>query len=313
MPDPILSAPVVSVITVTYNSSGYVRDAIESVLGQSYTNLEYIIGDDCSTDGTWDIIGNYRDRRIKAYRNEKNIGEYANRNKAISLATGEYLIFIDGDDVIYKYGIELYLRMALDHPDAAIVITKGYTNNVIFPYLMEPKETMLNHFFAIDPLQSSFVSNFFLTKAVKKIAAPKEYIQGDQYLRLAIAIEYPVLLIGSYLTWHRETPGQASSKLEGLGGIQEIFRMSRETLNRVDFFDNQFKRYCIYKAESMFFRASLRYILRLRIGHVLKHWKLSGISLRKLIREYFYFRDKRIHVPTLADHDAGNPAKYKKI
>src|SRR5438105_4541179 len=100
--------PLVTVITVTYNSAAYVRDAIESVLAQTYDNIEYIIGDDYSTDNTWQIIREYKDERIRAYRNEKNLGEYPNRNKAISLATGKYLIFIDGDDILYPHGIAYY-------------------------------------------------------------------------------------------------------------------------------------------------------------------------------------------------------------
>ena len=60
--------PLVSVVTVTYNSALYVRDALESVLAQTYTDLEYIICDDCSTDDTWKIISEYPDTRIKAYQ-----------------------------------------------------------------------------------------------------------------------------------------------------------------------------------------------------------------------------------------------------
>ena len=114
-------APLVTIITVTYNSSKYVRDAIEGVLAQTYTNIEYIIGDDCSTDDTWSIIREYKDPRIKAYRNETNLGEYPNRNKAILMSTGEYLLFIDGDDYIYPHGLSYYVDLITKYPQAAIM------------------------------------------------------------------------------------------------------------------------------------------------------------------------------------------------
>jgi len=55
---------LVSVITITYNSSKFVRDAIEGVLNQKHKNIQYIIGDDCSNDDTWKIINEYQDNRI---------------------------------------------------------------------------------------------------------------------------------------------------------------------------------------------------------------------------------------------------------
>ena len=93
--------PLFTVATITYNSSRWVRQAIESVLASSYTDFEYIISDDCSTDDTWDIIQEYKDGRIKAWRNQTNIGEYPNRNIVLRQAKGKYFLFIDGDDLTY--------------------------------------------------------------------------------------------------------------------------------------------------------------------------------------------------------------------
>ncbi len=78
-----------TVITVCYNSEKYLSDTITSVLAQSYRQFEYLILDDDSTDSSWDIIQKFADPRIKAIRNETNLGEYKNRNKAIELSTGE--------------------------------------------------------------------------------------------------------------------------------------------------------------------------------------------------------------------------------
>ena len=79
------NSPFITVITVTYNSAKFVKQTIESVLAQSYKNLEYIIIDDCSTDNTWQLIQQYKDSRIIAFKNETNLREYSNRNKAIEI------------------------------------------------------------------------------------------------------------------------------------------------------------------------------------------------------------------------------------
>ena len=136
-----------TIITVTYNSSKYVRDAIESVLASTFQDFEYIIGDDCSTDNTWEIIEGYKDPRIVKYRNESNLREYPNRNKAISMAKGEWILFIDGDDIIFPHGLDVFKYYASRYKDASMIIQKNYLNNVVWPIKFNPKEFLLNEFF----------------------------------------------------------------------------------------------------------------------------------------------------------------------
>ena len=89
--------PLVSVLMTAYNREKYIAEAIESVLASTYSNLELIIVDDCSKDNTLQIATNYqaKDDRIKVYKNEKNLGDYPNRNKAASYAKGKYLKYVD--------------------------------------------------------------------------------------------------------------------------------------------------------------------------------------------------------------------------
>lgn len=207
--------PLVSVVTVTYNSGNFVRDAIDSVLAQSYRNFEFIIGDDCSKDDTWEIISGYSDSRIIRYRNNENMGEYPNRNKAIGMASGKYLIFVDGDDVLLTYGLEFYVRNAEKFPEAGMVIQREYTNNVIYPALFSPRQILENHYFGkFDLLTSSFSSNFFRLDILKEMGMlSTRYRGGDNHIRVKIAAHYPVLFVQGYVSWPRETPGSASSKL----------------------------------------------------------------------------------------------------
>lgn len=112
------SEPLVSVILPTYNGAGRVRAAIESVLGQSYGNLELLAIDDCSTDGTWEVLSSIQDERMRPLRMPENGGAYAARNFAIEHARGDYLAFIDDDDewLPAKLDKQMPLMLASDQP-----------------------------------------------------------------------------------------------------------------------------------------------------------------------------------------------------
>lgn len=92
--------PLVSVVIPAYNCAGTIRQAVASVLAQTYGELEVVIVDDCSTDDTFAVCQELAqgDGRIRVQRNEKNTGPAGARNKGIALAAGEYIAFLDGDD-----------------------------------------------------------------------------------------------------------------------------------------------------------------------------------------------------------------------
>lgn len=93
--------PLVSVIVPAYNVEKYLTECLDSIIGQTYRNIEVIIVDDGSEDGTWSIIEAYMasDQRVKGIR-QANKGVGAARNNGISQATGEWLLFVDSDDFI---------------------------------------------------------------------------------------------------------------------------------------------------------------------------------------------------------------------
>ena len=278
--------PLVSVITVTYNSASYVRDAIEGVLSQSYPNLEYIIADDSSTDSTWNIIGSYHDSRIVSYRNEENLGEYANRNKAIELATGKYLIFIDGDDLIYPHGIENYVKFAEAYPEVPLVIQKGYVNNVIFPVVTQPGQTLSNTYFGNNAmLTSSFASNFFHTQTLKKAGKLNtQYKTGDEEVRLRIASRYPTLFIPGWLSWPRETPGQASSKLIHGIGQAEMFAYSTEILKTTSAVDESVKQDIENSLKKKLAQQVLRNFIKRRVKTNKAIFQITGLHFKELMK-----------------------------
>ena len=106
--------PLVSVITPCYNAESFIAETIESVISQTYTNLEMLICDDCSSDNSAEIIKDFcqRDVRIKYLRTQKASGSPAMpRNLAINCARGRYLAFLDSDDIWLPFKLEEQLRL----------------------------------------------------------------------------------------------------------------------------------------------------------------------------------------------------------
>lgn len=106
----------ITVATVTYNAANTLKDTIESVLGQTYENLEYVIVDGASKDNTLDIIKSYGDRIN--WISEPDKGIYDAMNKALQIATGDYLIFMGADDVFYTKDTLLKVADLISDKDA---------------------------------------------------------------------------------------------------------------------------------------------------------------------------------------------------
>ena len=92
-------ADLVSIIMPSYNTAPYIKETIQSVLDQTYTNWELIIVDDCSTDNTEEVLATINDSRIRYFKNEKNSGAAVSRNKALRAAKGQWIAFLDSDDL----------------------------------------------------------------------------------------------------------------------------------------------------------------------------------------------------------------------
>lgn len=115
--------PLISVIIPTYNRGSLILGAVNSVLNQTYRNIELLVVDDCSTDNTSQILENLKDSRIKYIRLEKNSGACTARNKGIEYASGEFIAFNDSDDLWLPEKLERQLDF-LKENNADIVLCK---------------------------------------------------------------------------------------------------------------------------------------------------------------------------------------------
>lgn len=111
----ICDEKLVSIIMPAYNCEKFIGSSIESVLKQEYKNWELIIVDDCSTDGTRDKINEYKDERVIHTSLEKNSGAAIARNKAISMAGGVYIAFLDSDDIWYTTKLKKQISFMEDN------------------------------------------------------------------------------------------------------------------------------------------------------------------------------------------------------
>src|SRR5829696_6977365 len=115
------ATPLVSVVIPCYNQAHFLEEAIESVLAQSYKDFEIIVIDDGSTDDTGEVAGRYP--RVRLFRQD-NQGLAAARNAGLWRSKGEYLVFLDADDRLLPWALEVGLKHLRAHPECAFV--SGY-------------------------------------------------------------------------------------------------------------------------------------------------------------------------------------------
>ncbi len=108
--------PKVSVVILTFNRAPILRRAIQSVLDQTFQDLELIVIDDCSTDETAQVVKSFSDARIKYFRHEKNKGEAGGRNTGLQKAMGEYIGYLDDDDEWLPEKLELQVASLNQSP-----------------------------------------------------------------------------------------------------------------------------------------------------------------------------------------------------
>lgn len=122
--------PLVSVLMPVYNAMPYLKEAIASVLAQTYKNFELVIVDDGSTDGSWQLIKKYKnqDKRIKAFRNRNKLGVSTALNKGINKSCGRYIARMDADDVMVSQRLEKQVKFLQKHKN--VVALGSWTKEI---------------------------------------------------------------------------------------------------------------------------------------------------------------------------------------
>lgn len=184
---------LVSIITPCYNSEKYITETYESIKNQSYTNWEWIIVDDCSTDRSMDIIKSFNDTRINLSINKINSGAAISRNKALDIAQGRYITFIDSDDIWMKDFLEKSVNYLKFENEELVYSTYKRVN--------ENLEEILDDFIAEDFIDKNrilyncpipMLTSVYDTKRIGKIYFPSVELREDHamWIELLQKVKY---------------------------------------------------------------------------------------------------------------------------
>ena len=211
----------VSVVMCTYNGEKYLREQLDSIINQTYPIHEIIIQDDCSTDGTWEIIQEYatRNENFRIYRNETNRSVYHNFFSAFQKVTGEYFAVSDQDDVWLPEKIKIFVEYA-DKNDALLV----YSDSIIAD--MELKKIGIFSSSEINLIDTLFGrcllghSMFVKTSLIANIKNWNNLILGYDYiLTISALIKNSIFHINKPLTiWrrHDKTVSNITSRISDI-------------------------------------------------------------------------------------------------
>jgi glycosyltransferase involved in cell wall biosynthesis len=202
--------PIVSVVIPAYNAEKYIRESIDSVLTQTFKNYEIIVVDDGSTDSTGIIIQqSYPSVR---YIFQKNGGPAKARNVGIKEARGEYIAFLDADDVWMPTKLEKQIHYFNQHPEISFVFTENsmFDEKGIIRHTLGKRERLLKK----DVVRNIFMSSYLATPTVmvqKKVFEEVGYFEEnliaaeDDNMWMRIAMKFKVALIDEPLTMVRIT------------------------------------------------------------------------------------------------------------
>ncbi len=238
--------PLVSILMTAYNREKFIADAIESVLNSSYTNFELIIVDDYSTDKTFAIANSFlnKDQRIKIIKNEFNLGQFANRNKAITFAKGEYIKFLDSDDKIMPNGLELMVKSMISFPEAGIGVPAKESYNNILPYSVTPHESVLSHYSTDNHLCYGPTGSIFKKEALLKagLFEVEVGILADTLLNIKVASLFDTVFFDKNLFfWRRHDEQVTEAQTDDVRMIGERYGILKAALayNKLPLTENE--------------------------------------------------------------------------
>ncbi len=210
--------PLISVIIPAYNAEKTIRETIESVLKQTFQDFEIIVINDGSEDATLEIANSIKDSRLKVF-SYPNAKQAASRNRGISHSTGEFLAFLDADDLWTPEKLEAQLKALQDNPQAAVAYSWSNCIDEKGNFLRKASQSTTSGDVYAKLLLCDFLDNgsnpLVRRDALEEVGGFDESLppaeDWDMWIRLAaryhfVAVPYPHIL-------YRQSPNSASANL----------------------------------------------------------------------------------------------------
>ncbi len=209
-----MNNPKVTVLMPVYNGEKYIREALESILNQTFTNFEFLIIDDGSTDKSVEVIKSYTDPRIRLIHNEINLGLITNLNKGLELASGEYIARMDCDDISLPKRLNVQVAFMDENPTIGVcgswVETFGEVSGNAWKYPSCSAEIMANLLFDCCLAHPSVMIRKSMFKRYQLKYDPAELYAEDFGLWFRCSMNFPLSNIKQVLVKYRITSGSVS-------------------------------------------------------------------------------------------------------
>ena len=207
-----MNEPLVSVLVTSYNREKHIGDSIESVLAQSFGDFELLVTDNCSTDRSVEIANRYasRDKRIRVVVNETNLGQFGNRNRAMTLARGKFIKYHDSDDLMYPHCLATMVAPMESEPHAGFALSTAWSwHGGPCPMLQTPKQCYQREFLGLGMFNAGPACALFRTEVLRELGGFEDLgVGSDNIFWLKACARYNVLLLPADLFWYRLHPGQ---------------------------------------------------------------------------------------------------------
>ena len=207
---------LVSIITPVYNAGRFLEKTAESVFNQTYTNWEWVLVDDCSTDNSWDILTSLqkKDSRIRIFKNEENLKSGKTRNFAIEKANGTFIAFLDSDDLWQLDKLSIQIPFMIENGYNFTHTSYGYVNEegnpIISKFRVNKKVTYLD---LLKRTEISCLTAVYNADAIGKFYMSEHARKQDYALWLAILKSGTHSFgIDQELAYYRQVKNSATSK-----------------------------------------------------------------------------------------------------
>jgi len=284
-----LPSTCVSGLVTIFNREKILAATVSSFLQSGFSDFELILVDDCSKDASWQLAQDLqsRDARIKAFRNDRNLGDYANRNKAASYAVGTFLKYLDADDLIYPHALQLMVDAMRQFPEAALALSANVIDpEVPYPELVSPSEFFQRHFFGRSPLGVGPSAAIIRRECFEAVGgfSGRQFV-GDTELWLKLAERWPIVLLPPALVWWRRHEGQQMAlEMKRPEVLNVRFRLELETLQNTTHLRDTQKSLAERRLRSNHARRLLSFAVRQKPLAGLRLLREAGLSLSDILR-----------------------------